>query len=449
MTQRPAAVLRFPLSLVLLSLLACEQAEQIVDRYRDLTPHEAYVESLRVAGLARTALARDWIEAGRRAVDRPLRVDLPFQEEGYIAPDEASAVGYRFSLQRGQALTVRLAVQSDDSARVFLDLLRVPADSADPLRPVTTADTLPDGLVYEPWRDGDYVVRVQPELLRGGHYTLTLTLDAALAFPVAGRDVGAIQSFFGAERDGGARSHDGVDIFAHRGTPALAAADGVIRGVGVTNLGGNVVWIRDERRNQSIYYAHLDSQAVANGDRVRIGDTVGFVGNTGNARTTPPHLHFGIYRRGEGPVDPVPFIRKPPGRLAELTADVTALGGWARASADGIHVRRSPTTSADTVARLERFAPLRVLGGSGDWYRVRLPDGRSGWVAARLAESMGTPIRSTLVADPRTIRARPSPTAPLVEPVGVGDSLAVLGAFEGYLLVVGPGGRRGWMAADE
>ncbi|HZD05810.1 MAG TPA: M23 family metallopeptidase [Longimicrobiales bacterium] len=439
MTHRLAA----PLCALVLAVAACETVEQVMDHYRDLTPHEAYVQSLRDAGLEGTALVRDWLEAGRRAVQSPLPVDLPFREEGFIAPDEAGAVGYRFAVERGQALTVRLSVESDDSARVFLDLFRIPTDSTGALRPVTTADTLADGLVYEPWRDGEYVVRVQPELLRGGHYVLTLTLDAALGFPVEGRDAGAIQSFFGAERDGGVRSHHGVDIFAPRGTPALAAAEGVIRRVRVTTLGGKVVWIRDARRNESLYYAHLDSQAVGSGDRVQVGDTVGFIGNTGNARTTLPHLHFGIYRRGEGPVDPLPFIRKPPGELAELTADARVLGSWARVPAGGIHLRRSPTTRSDVVARLDRFVPFRVLGGSAAWFRVRLPDGQVGWVAARLAEPVDGPVRSTVAAARATIQARPAPTAPVVEPVEAGASLPVLGEFGGYLLVEGPGGRRG------
>jgi murein DD-endopeptidase MepM/ murein hydrolase activator NlpD len=420
--------------------------EQIVDRYRDLTPHEAYVESLRDAGLEGTALVRDWMAASRRAVEAPLAIDLPFREQTFMPPDEALAVGYRFSLARGQVLTVRLQVQSGDSARVFLDLFRVPADPTDQLRPVETADTLDEGLAYEPYRDGDYLVRVQPELLRGGTYTLTLTLDAALAFPVEGRDVGAIQSFFGAARDGGARDHDGVDIFAPRGTPAIAASNGVIRRANLTSIGGKVVWIRDERRSRNLYYAHLDSQTVSAGDEVRVGDTVGFVGNTGNARTTPPHLHFGIYARG--PTDPMPFIRKPPGRLAELTADPAALGAWVRVPDAGVRIRRGPSARADVLAELDRFAPFRVLAGSGDWYRVRLPDGAEGWVSARLAEPLEGPIRNAVTATPRLIRTDPHPAAPVMEPAAAGASLPVLGEFQGYLLVTSPLGRRGWLARD-
>ena len=100
-----------------------------------------------------------------------------------------------------------------------------------------------------------------------------------------------------------------TDLFAPRGTPVLAASAGRVRGVRETSRGGKVVWIRDPVREASLYYAHLDSQHVSDGQMVKRGDTVGFVGNTGNARGTPPQLHFGLYRRG--PVDPYPFPDPP------------------------------------------------------------------------------------------------------------------------------------------
>src|SRR5690606_37952339 len=84
---------------------------------------------------------------------------------------------------------------------------------------------------------------------------------------------------------------------------------GRITSVKEGGLGGKTVWMRPEGRNISLYYAHLDSQSVSIGQRVAEGDTVGFVGNTGNARTTPPHLHFGIYSMG-GAVDPLPYVKK-------------------------------------------------------------------------------------------------------------------------------------------
>ena len=216
-------------------------------------------------------------------------------------------------------------------------------------------------------------MRLQPELLRGGNYTVTLQLEAQLAFPVEGYGVRSIQSVFGADRDAGRRSHDGVDIFARRGTPVLATSAGRVNRVQVTNLGGKVVWLRDPIRNSNIYFAHLDSQAVSRGQEVEIGDTLGFVGNTGNARTTPPHLHFGIYRRGEGPVNPDPFLRSPRGTMEEQTADLGQLGEWVRLLNDGIRLRAAPSRSGEVLRELGQYTPLRVLAGSGGVFPSQTP----------------------------------------------------------------------------
>ena len=158
------------------------------------------------------------------------------------------------------------------------------------------------------------MVRLQPELLRGGRYALTQHALASLRFPVLGKDSRAVSSGFGAARDGGQREHHGIDILAPRGTPVLSAADGVVTSVAVTDIGGKVVWVSDPARDLSLYYAHLDSQGVSTGTRVRAGDVLGTVGNTGNARTTVPHLHFGIYHRREGPIDPIPYVHELPRR---------------------------------------------------------------------------------------------------------------------------------------
>jgi murein DD-endopeptidase MepM/ murein hydrolase activator NlpD len=90
--------------------------------------------------------------------------------------------------------------------------------------------------------------------------------------------------------------HHGEDIFAPLGAPILAVADGTVFSVGWNDLGGNRLWLRDERGNE-FYYAHLSaySPLARNGARVRAGDVLGFVGNTGDAEFTPPHLHFEIH----------------------------------------------------------------------------------------------------------------------------------------------------------
>ena len=384
--------------MAVLVLGACEEVEQVQDRFRDMTPHEAYLASLEDAGLSETALGKDWVRAARESVDGATVVSLPFQEEGFITPEDPGATAYRVNVGRGQRLTAEVTLETAEQTRVFVDVFRVPEDPGDAYRPVLSSDSVPGALEYEPWRGGEFILRLQPELLRGGTYRVVLRLEAQLAFPVEGYTPRAIQSVWGDERDGGRRTHEGVDIFARRGTPVLATSEGVVNRVRSTPIGGKVVWLRDSARNASIYYAHLDSQAVSSGQRVQPGDTVGFVGNTGNARTTPPHLHFGVYRRGEGAVNPDPFIRPPTGSMAALEADLSQLGGYVRLRDDGTRLRSGPSRRADVLMEMDDETPMRVLGGSGDWFRVKLPDGVMGFVAARLTRpiEVGQPQVATM-----------------------------------------------------
>lgn len=129
----------------------------------------------------------------------------------------------------------------------------------------------------------------------------------ALPVPVAGVAPAGLRDTWRAARSEG-RRHEGIDIFARRGTPVRAATEGVVLRVGVDRLGGQVVWVLGPG-GQRHYYAHLDRYGdVRAGMRVRAGAVLGYVGNTGNAATTPPHLHYGIYTTG-GAVDPYPFLR--------------------------------------------------------------------------------------------------------------------------------------------
>ena len=121
--------------------------------------------------------------------------------------------------------------------------------------------------------------------------------------PVLGANRKSIISFYGDARDGG-RKHEGIDIVAPKGTIVVAPADGEITEVGYNALGGKVIWMKDAKHKRAYYFAHLDSQVVTKGMIVKPGDTLGTVGNTGNARRTRPHLHFGVYKsNGRTPVD--------------------------------------------------------------------------------------------------------------------------------------------------
>ncbi|HIG75924.1 MAG TPA: M23 family metallopeptidase [Bacteroidetes bacterium] len=128
-----------------------------------------------------------------------------------------------------------------------------------------------------------------------------------LPVPVAGVTPPQLADTWGAPRSNG-RTHEGIDIFADRGTPVVSATEGVVLGVGTNSLGGNVVRVMGPGREVH-YYAHLDAHAdeLADGQRVMAGDTLGTVGTSGNAAGTPPHLHYGIYRAG-GAVNPYPRL---------------------------------------------------------------------------------------------------------------------------------------------
>jgi murein DD-endopeptidase MepM/ murein hydrolase activator NlpD len=102
---------------------------------------------------------------------------------------------------------------------------------------------------------------------------------------------------WGAQRSAG-RRHEGIDIFAPKGTPVVSTTRGVVTRVGTNRLGGQVVGVLGPGFEWH-YYAHLDRFGEFDeGDLVNPGDVLGFVGTTGNARGTPPHLHYGIYRHG-------------------------------------------------------------------------------------------------------------------------------------------------------
>lgn len=131
--------------------------------------------------------------------------------------------------------------------------------------------------------------------------------DKQIAMPVKGVRTKQVADTWGAARSGG-RDHSGQDIFARRGTPVYSATNGYVLRVGENDLGGKVVFIFGAG-GRRYYYAHLDGFApdLKAGDFVTTSSLLGYVGTTGNAKNTPPHLHFGVYGT-RGAINPLPLL---------------------------------------------------------------------------------------------------------------------------------------------
>lgn len=147
-----------------------------------------------------------------------------------------------------------------------------------------------------------------PHIQRSRQYIQLWQMPAPTAGTLPNPLRGAVLTdTWGAARNGG-RNHEGIDIFAKRGTPIRSTGPGVVLNVGENALGGRTVLILGPA-GQRHYYAHLDRYPnLAAGDWVEQGDTVGFVGNSGNAQGTPPHLHYGIYTSA-GAINPYPLLK--------------------------------------------------------------------------------------------------------------------------------------------
>ena len=179
-----------------------------------------------------------------------------------------------WTVHRDAALFVAVALAAAACTRPRLPIAPLPAPE-----PVTGPGAAPP----RPERSADADV----EYLR----------SRQLAIPVAGVRAAELVDSFDGMRDGG-RRHRAIDILAPRGTPVLAADAGKVLRASWNNAGGNTVYTIDEASRVVYYYAHLDHyrDSLVAGMPIARGDTIGFVGTTGNAPRDIPHLHFQVMR---------------------------------------------------------------------------------------------------------------------------------------------------------
>lgn len=308
-----------------------------------------------------------WESSYRNALLDSIAIQLPYTEAGKFFPSTAQVYTYDFSLSPGERLKVTIETDLDDPL-LFIDLFRKDLAPANSFTHLESAEYKSTTLQYEVDEAGIYKLLIQPEIAASSPFRINIYKEPVYAFPVAGKGNSAIQSVWGAAREGGRRSHEGIDIFAPRGTPVIAVTGGRIASTGNKGLGGKQVWLRDRKRGNSLYYAHLDSITISSGANVSPGDTLGFVGNTGNAKTTSPHLHFGIYNGFNGARDPLPYVYLTT-RREELntisTPDFLIATGTA-------NLRKGPSTKAKISSKVYARDTLQVLGQTYDWYHTRL-----------------------------------------------------------------------------
>lgn len=147
---------------------------------------------------------------------------------------------------------------------------------------------------------------------------LLSSADTRIEMPLRGIHVRQIANTWHAARDGG-RRHEGQDIFAPKGTPVYSATDGIVVRIGDAGIGGNAVSVLG-RGGRVYHYAHLSrfAEGLSVGALVTPDNVLGYVGNTGNARSTPSHLHFGVYSP-DGAMNPLPLLSDRHAEMALLS----------------------------------------------------------------------------------------------------------------------------------
>ena len=306
-------------------------------------------------------------------------------KDGYTAdvlPDSINlhALGYSLELKKGDLLIIETMTENSES-KIFVDIIEENSNSTESKSELIKRNRLTQFIE----NSGVHKVIIQPEIEFNRNFKLRIYTQPSLVFPVAGKGNRDVQSFWGASRDGGGRSHEGVDIFAAKGTPVVAIADGFVTRTGNQGLGGKQVWLRDAALANSYYYAHLDSILTEDGRQVKLNDTLGWVGNTGNAAGGSPHLHFGIYTSG-GAVDPYPYIRKRD-MPKELTFTQKKFESEKYIKA-GSNLRSGIGTDYKIVKNVTAKTRAQVLAISGSWVHVKTSDNIEGFVLGERLNEM-------------------------------------------------------------
>jgi len=408
------------------------------------TPHEAYEKKIKDAGIKETVLGEAWLKAAAIMLSNPLDISLPYTETGYFADDRANGIGLRFQAKRGQKLNISLQKKSTENFTTYVDLWQpYPISENKTPRFLIAADTMNLSLEYSVTEDTTFIVRIQPELLKKGEYTLIISAGPSLAFPIPQNIKSSIISLFGTGRDNGGRKHEGIDILAPKHSTAVASANGVVTRVNENALGGKVIFLLPDNASYSLYYAHLDSQIAKEGQHVKTGDILGLTGNTGNAKFTVSHLHFGIYTNNNVAMDPLYFVKNDYKEAAKLSVPLNNLNSWMRSGKNAkLYFDQAVTTNFIT---LEENTLLHPDAGTANFYRVTLPDGKRGFVTAVSITPAVKPLKRLTIKRSLSLLSMPDAAGLQKKVLAQGEKISVLGIFNDYYFISDKENTEGWV----
>jgi len=348
-----------------------EEIQKVADVFVQPTAREVYERKFEKDDFE----LLNWKNAFDTAKKDSIQITLPYSESGVFSEDGFYVYSYNVQLKEGEKIIIEVEKQIDTAA-VFIDLFQKQNDSLKIFEHLKSSEDKQSNLSQEIEISGYYKVIVQPQMQLQFPFILKIYTEPLYEFPVSGGGNKNIQSFWADPRDDGGRSHEGVDIFAARGTPVVAVTKGIISSTGDRGLGGKQVWLHDGLFGKTIYFAHLDSIATNSGKKVKPGDTLGFVGNTGNAKTTAPHLHFGIYTRRYGAIDPFPFIRNT--EIQEVKNQNLIYQGVI--SKNRSELRKGPATGYPEFKKLSKNDTVTILGKNSSWFHIHTRDSVKGFV---------------------------------------------------------------------
>lgn len=425
-------------------LTSCKKEPEVEQRFYPRDSHEVYLKSLQHLGLTNSRLYDKWFAASEDCLDSSVKIKAPFQETFVFNDSEPDAYAYRFDIKRGQKVQLSLFQLEGDTGLVFMDLFRVEVDSTNQLFHLASSDTLKNEIILESNKDQSMILRVQSELLHSALYNLNIIVAPSLEFPVSGKDKKAIGSLFGVPRDAGRRIHEGIDIFARRHTPLISVSDGYVSFAGVKegSLGGKVIWVKDTLRDIVVYYAHLEDVYVQEDDLLLRGDTIGTVGNSGNAITTYPHLHFGIY--GDGAVDPYPYVVKGRSKPSPILAKSQKIN-------EVVRIDNPDGSNRNVYSRgLNRFLShnqyAKVVGTTSTYYKVLTAQGELTYVFYDHIEDVKRPLSKITIDRSTALLTSPSDIGVSLKTVSTGERIEILAYAEGYYYCRSADGTEGWIS---